>query len=155
MLLFATVMLAADPAEIRSVLENRVDLGKKTVGIVVGTIDEKGRAVIGYGKLAKDREEKPDGETVFEIGSITKVFTALLLADMVERGEMKLDDPISKYLPKSVMVPSRKERQITLLDLADHTSGLPRMPDNFAPKDPQNPYADYTVAQLYAFLSGY
>ena len=84
------------PAEIRSLLENRIDLGKKAVGIVVGTIDEKGRAVMGYGKLAKDRDEKPDGDTVFEIGSITKVFTSLILADMVERGEVKLDDPVAE-----------------------------------------------------------
>ena len=101
------MLLGADSSEIRSILENRIDLAKKAVGIVVGTIDEKGRAVIGYGKLAKDRDEKPDGDTVFEIGSITKVFTSLILADMVERGEVKLDDPVSKFLPASVTVPSR------------------------------------------------
>src|SRR5258708_28375152 len=105
-------LLAADSAEVRAALENRVDLGKKNVGIAVGTIDEKGRAVMGYGKLAKDREGKPDGDTVFEIGSITKVFTSLLLADMVERGEVKLYDPVSKFLPASVAIPSRNGKQI-------------------------------------------
>lgn len=154
-ILIAPILLAVDSSEIRSILENRVDLGKKAVGIVVGTIDEKGRAVTGYGKLAKDRDEKPDGDTVFEIGSITKVFTSLLLADMVERGEVKLDDPVSKFLPPSVTVPSRNGRQITLLDLSMQISGLPRLPDNMKPADLANPYADYDAPKLYAFLSRY
>jgi CubicO group peptidase (beta-lactamase class C family) len=96
-----------------------------------------------------------DGNTVFEIGSITKAFTGALLADMVARGEVKLDDPIAKYLPKTVRVPSRNGHQITLLDLATQSSGLPRLPDNLKPADVTNPYADYSVAQLYDFLSRY
>ena len=90
---------------------------------------------------------------MFEIGSVTKVFTSLLLADMVQRGEVALTDPIGKYLPADVKVPERNGHAITLEDLATHTSGLPRMPTNFTPKDPANPYADYSVAQLYQFLS--
>jgi CubicO group peptidase (beta-lactamase class C family) len=62
---------------------------------------------------------------------------------MVRRGEVKLDDPVSKYLPASVRLPSRNGREIALLDLATQTSGLPRLPGNMAPKDPKNPYADY------------
>ena len=92
---------------------------------------------------------------MFEIGSVTKVFTALLLADMVRRGEVALDDPVAKYLPAEVKVPTRAGRSITLLDLATHTSALPRLPDNFQPKDPTNPYADYSVEQLYQFISSY
>ena len=84
-------------------------------------------------------------DTLFEIGSITKTFTSLLLADMVVKGEVKLDDPISKYLPAGVKAPSRNGREITFLDLATHTSGLPRMPSNIKPADPMNPYKDYTV----------
>ncbi|HTI03760.1 MAG TPA: serine hydrolase, partial [Gemmatimonadales bacterium] len=95
------------------------------------------------------------GTAVFEIGSITKVFTASVLADMVARGEVRLDDPVAKYLPASVHVPSYGGKQITLVDLATQSSGLPRLPTNFAPRDSTNPYADYTVAQLYAFLSSY
>jgi CubicO group peptidase (beta-lactamase class C family) len=142
-------------SEIEAILRERIDIGKQSVGIVVGLVDEKGPRIIRYGKLSRDSDRKVDGDTVFEIGSATKVFTGLLLADAIERGEMKLDDPISKYLPPSVKVPTRNGRQITLLDLATHTSGLPRMPDNFLPKDWDNPYADYTVEQMYAFLSGY
>jgi CubicO group peptidase (beta-lactamase class C family) len=79
----------------------------------------------------------------------------LALADMVKKSEVKLDDPVSKYLPASVHMPSRGGKQITLSDLATHTSGLPRLPDNLKPKDPGNPYADYSVEQMYAFLSSY
>jgi len=78
-----------------------------------------------------------------------------LLADMIERGEVKADDPVEKYLPDTVKVPSRNGRKITLLDLSVQHSGLPRMPNNFTPGDPANPYADYTPAKLYEFLNGY
>jgi len=142
-------------SEIEVILRERIDTAKQGVGIVVGLVDEKEARIIRYGKLSRGSDRTVDGDTVFEIGSATKVFTALLLADAVERDEMKLDDPISKYLPPAVKVPARNGRQITLLDLATHTSGLPRMPDNFTPSDANNPYADYTVEQMYAFLSGY
>ena len=91
--------------------------------------------------------------SVFEIGSINKTFTGTLLADMVNKNEVALADPISKYLPAGVTAPSRNGRSITLLDLATHRSGLPRLPDNHTPADRANPYADYTIEKLYAFLS--
>jgi CubicO group peptidase (beta-lactamase class C family) len=98
--------------------------------------------------------EKGNTQTVFEIGSITKVFTALLLTEMVTRGEVALDDPAAKYLPGDVKMPERNGKKITLLDLATYTSGLPRLPDGIPPSG-DNPYAAYTVEQLYAFLSGH
>ena len=141
--------------EVRSILQDRIDRAKRGVGIVVGLVDDKGVRVINYGKAGEDSKQTLDGNSVFEIGSVTKVFTATLLADMVERGEVKLSDPISKYLPKIVTTPTRDGKEITLFDLATQTSGLPRLPTNFAPKDPKNPYADYSVDKLYEFLSGY
>lgn len=138
--------------DIHDILADRIDAQHQGVGIVVGVIDSTGRRVVAYGNTAKDG--KPvDADTVFEIGSVTKVFTSLLLADAVRRGEVALTDPVSKYLPPEVKVPERGGKKITLVDLATHTSGLPRMPSNFHPNDPSNPYADYTVAQLYEFLS--
>jgi len=86
---------------------------------------------------------------------MTKVFTSLVLMDMARRGEVVVTDPVSKYLPAAVRMPERNGRQITLADLSTPRSGLPRMPTNFAPKDASNPYVDYTVQQLYDFLSGY
>src|SRR3954471_179141 len=142
-------------AEIRKILVDRIDVQKQSVGIVVGVIEPAGRRVIAYGKLAKDDPRPLNGDTLYEIGSITKVFTSLLLADAVGRGEVALTDPVAKFLPATVKVPERGGRSITLVDLATHSSGLPRMPTNFAPKDPANPYADYTVENMYAFLGGY
>jgi len=142
-------------AEIRQILVDRIDAQHQSVGIVVGIIGPEGRRVVAYGHLEKGDTRPLNGDTVFEIGSITKVFTSLLLADMVQRGEVSLDDPVAKYLPPGVKMPERNGRSITLVDLATHTSGLPPMPTNFYPQDPNNPYADYSVDQLYQFVSGY
>jgi serine-type D-Ala-D-Ala carboxypeptidase/endopeptidase len=142
-------------AEVREILGRRVDDDRQSIGIVVGMLSPAGRRVISYGALEKGDPRPLDGGTVFEIGSITKVFTALLLADMVERGEVALSDPVATCLPAQVTVPQRNEQQITLHDLATHTSGLPRLPSNLKPKDLSNPYADYTAEQLYEFLSTY
>jgi CubicO group peptidase (beta-lactamase class C family) len=146
---------APSDAEIRRILAERIDVQKQGVGIVVGVIDSHGRRIIAYGAPEKGDKRPLDGDTLFEIGSITKVFTALLAADMAQRGELSLDDPIRKYLPPAVKIPERGGKQITLIDLATHTSALPRMPENFRPKDPSRPYADYTVDALYSFLSSY
>lgn len=142
-------------AEIRNLLVDRIDKDHQSVGIVIGVIEPAGRRIVSYGNLAKDDKRPLNGDTVFEIGSVTKVFTSLLLADMVQHGEVALTDPVAKYLPPEVKVPQRGGKQITLEDLATHTSGLPRMPSNFTPKDPANPYADYSVEQMYQFISGY
>jgi CubicO group peptidase (beta-lactamase class C family) len=156
-LLAATAAAQTIPsdAEIRKILADRIDVDHQSVGIVVGIIEPAGRRVIIYGSLEKGEKRPLTGDTVFEIGSITKVFTSLLLADMVLRGEVALTDPVAKYLPSTVKVPERGGKSITLEDLSTHTSGLPRIPTNFAPKDPANPYADYSVDQLYQFLSTY
>src|SRR5271156_2182391 len=123
--------------------------------MVAGVIGPSGRKVVSYGALEKGDPRVLSGDTVFEIGSATKVFTSVLLSDMVRRGEVALTDPVSKYLPAGVGVPQRNGRQIALQDLATHTSGLPRLPANWKPKDEANPYSDYSVAQLYEFLSSY
>ena len=144
--------VAADSA-IRAIIRARVD-GGWNAGIVVGVIDADGhRRVIGYGPGLDGKQL--DGKSVFEIGSISKTFTSTLLADMVRRGEVTLDQPVASLLPASAKIPERGGKRITLVDLATHTSGLPRMPGNFAPRDPANPFADYDATRMYAFLSGY
>jgi len=144
-----------DPDEVRALLVQLVDVEKRVPGIAVGMIADnpQERWVVGYGRLSATDDRVPDGDTVFEIGSITKVFTGILLAQAVLNGEVKLDDPISMYLPEGVTAPEYEGRPITLLDLATHTSGLPR--ESFHPRDESNPYADYTMDQMYVFLSGY
>jgi CubicO group peptidase (beta-lactamase class C family) len=140
-------------ADILALLDKCVAQQKRAPGIVVGILDDKGAKVFAKGVSENGQNAPVNGDTVFEIGSVSKTFTALLLQEMVDAGEVRLDDPISKYLPPSVKTPTRNGRQITLVDLATQTSGLPRMPDNFTPKDNDNPYADYSVEQLYDFLS--
>lgn len=125
-------------------------------GVAVGIIEAGApgqKVAFGLGKVDDKSDRQIAAETIFEIGSISKVFTCLLLADLVERGVVKLDDPVGKYLPEGVQMPSRDGRQITLVDLATHSSGLPRMPGNFKPADPTNPYADYTPELLHEFLN--
>lgn len=140
-------------AAVRAILAARVDQARQGTAMVVGIVDPQGRRIIAHGTPRRGDTRAADGDTVFEIGSVTKVFTALALADAVERGELSLDDPVAKLLP-GVRVPERG-RAVTLRDLASHTSGLPRLPTNMTPKNPDDPYADYTVDQLYAFLTSY
>jgi serine-type D-Ala-D-Ala carboxypeptidase/endopeptidase len=147
--------LVPSDAEIRKILADRVGPENLGIGIVVGVIESKGRRIVAYGSLAKDDKRPLNGGTIFEIGSMTKVFTSLVLMDMVQKGEVAVTDPVSNYLPASVKVPDRNGKKITLQDLSTQSSGLPRMPSNFHPKDDLNPYADYSAEQLYEFLSGY
>lgn len=142
-------------SEIRNTLAEHLKVERQSVGIVVGIVSPQGRRIVAYGSLGKNDPRPLDGDTVFEIGSMTKVFTSLVLMDMVQHGEVAVEDPVSKYLPPSVHVPERAGRRITLKDLSTQTSGLPRMPGNFHPKNESNPYADYTAEQLYDFISGY
>jgi CubicO group peptidase (beta-lactamase class C family) len=123
------------------------------VGIVVGVLSDGKKHVYGYGEIQKGKGDVPTGDTVYEIGSSTKAITGVILADMVRRGEVKLDDPLQKYLPRKVKGPIFKDQPITLEHLATHTSGLVRLPDNMKFGDPQNPYADYTGRQMYEFLA--
>jgi D-alanyl-D-alanine-carboxypeptidase/D-alanyl-D-alanine-endopeptidase len=140
--------------EIEKVIQERVD-GGYSVSIVVGVLDENDSKFYNYGRKAKNSTQDVNENTIYEIGSITKVITSLILADMVEEGELSLDDPIDKFLPREVKIPMGNGKKITLKHLATHTSGLPSMPENFAPKDMRIPYVDYTVGEMYDFLSHY
>jgi CubicO group peptidase (beta-lactamase class C family) len=141
--------------EILAILQQRIDQEKQSVGIVVGVIDESGNRIIAYGHRDQTNSCPVDENTLFEIGSITKVFTTLALANLLEQDTLKLGDCLSTLLPDAVKAPTRNGQEISLLNLATHTSGLPRLPDNLAPADMSNPYVDYSVEQLYAFLSSH
>ncbi|MEX2270719.1 MAG: serine hydrolase domain-containing protein [Vicinamibacterales bacterium] len=122
------------------------------VGFIVGkTIEMK-----SFGKLSPSGDAAPDRNTVYEIGSITKGLTGILLADMALAGEVSLHDTLDKFLPDAANFPEAV-RKITLVQLATHASGLPRLPGNlmFGMKDATNPYAHYGAKELQAFLFGY
>jgi CubicO group peptidase (beta-lactamase class C family) len=115
--------------------------------IVVGIITPNGTQVYSYGNISKANSTKVNGNTIFDIASITKTFTTTLLADMVKQGLVNLEDPIGKYLPATVKVPTYNRHKITLEDLATHTSGLPDFPAGWIRN------RIYTTQQVYNFLS--
>jgi D-alanyl-D-alanine-carboxypeptidase/D-alanyl-D-alanine-endopeptidase len=119
---------------------------------VFAVVDGDKSEVVAFGRL--ENGKAPDGGTVYEIGSITKTFTGMLLAEAVLAGRATLDTPVARLLPE-FKIPSRSGREISLGELAMQNSGLPRLPANIRPKDPENPYADYDAAKLKAFLGGY
>ena len=139
------------PDAVKSSIHNRVDSGN-AVGIVVGYTDEQGVAYYGYGATQRRDGDVPDENTVFEIGAVTNLFTGLLLADAVARQEIGYDDPLSKHLPAEVRIPKRVDDVVKVEQLSTHYSGLPRLPNNFRPTNRNNPYAGYTVSNMYEAL---
>ncbi|HEX9792549.1 MAG TPA: serine hydrolase [Planctomycetota bacterium] len=139
--------LAQIDAQAQALLDSEL-----AVGFSVGVVQDGKRWTRGYGRVAPGAVGAPDRDTIYEIGSITKVFTGILLADTIGRGLVASDDPVRKFLPAGVEFPVFEKQHIRLLDLTTHASGLPRMPPDFAPADPTNPFADYDEAKLLASL---
>jgi serine-type D-Ala-D-Ala carboxypeptidase/endopeptidase len=154
--------------KLRETIQSLVDNNKTNAAIVVGLVNPNGAQFYGYGNMSNANHIIVNKDTIFAIGSITKVFTTILLADMVNSGLVNLDDPIEKYLPPSVKVPSFNGQKITLENLATHTSGLPEFPgnhcvSNFNGTDDDNSIQarlffiecdkNYTFDQLYQDLS--
>jgi len=140
--------------EFKENIKARVDNGINA-GIVVGVITPKGTSFYSYGVMSKETKEPVDEHTVFEIGSISKTFTGILLANEVVNGELSIDDPLQNFLPEGITAPTRNGEQIKLVNLANHTSSLPRAPDNYTPTHPKNRYANLTVQHTYDFLNTY
>ena len=125
------------------------------VGVVVGVVQGDRRHVFCYGETAKGSKTLPTGRTLYEIGSITKVFTGVLLGSAVERRELMLEDPVAQHLPDGTTISVYEDQPIRLEHLASHTSGLPRLPGNMPLPNPWNPYARYDSKLLYAFVESY
>jgi serine-type D-Ala-D-Ala carboxypeptidase/endopeptidase len=156
LLALSQIITAQTNDEYKKLFQDKIEFDKSGSSIVAVFMDEKGTRFVNYGNLGKDASSAATNEnSIYEIGSITKMFVGVLLADAVKRGEVKLDAPISAYLPKTVKTPKFNGKEITLLDLATHSASLPRVPNNFMPKDEANPYIDYTTQNLYSFLSDY
>lgn len=115
------------------------------IGVTIGVVEHGVRKIFSYGGVKTD--------SVFEIGSITKTFTGLALAQMVEQKQTKLDEPVRALLPMGTVAAPSSRSEITLLDLSAQRSGLPRLPDNLSPTDIRNPYAAYDAKALYAFIA--
>lgn len=133
------------PADsIRAIIGREV-AAKRSKSIIVGIVDARGRHLFSAGRLSNNNPALPDAHTMYEIGSITKVFTSLLLADMSLKGRLNVADPVSRFLPPTVKTPTRNGKEISLLHLSTHRAGFPRNPYNLDPADPDNPFADYTA----------
>jgi CubicO group peptidase (beta-lactamase class C family) len=146
---------AGQPSATDLLAERAMRSGRR-IGLVIGCLHGGEERVVGYGRVRTDAQDVPDGATIFEIGSITKVFTGLLLAELAEQGVVDIDAPLAGYLPASVRVPSFGGRQITLGDLASHAGGLRRDPKGMLRRwlgDRRNPYARLSVEELYAGLA--
>ena len=125
--------------------------GHVVTGLVVGLYDDGKTEIYGFG--AGPHGAPPNGETLFELGSVTKVYTSLLLAGAVQRREVALDTPVSELLPPGVTVPTKNDEVITLGELALHTSGLPRLPPSImARAQAPDPYGGYGEDALYEDL---
>ncbi len=142
--------------KLKSLINGAVDNNKTNAAIVVGIVDPNGTGFYGHGKMSNaNNNATVDQNTIFAIGSNTKVFTAILLADMVGDGLIKLDDPIEKYLPANVIAPQYKGHKITLENLATHTSGLPEFAPNYCPSFfKENPRTPSDEIQLQIRLAG-
>ncbi len=123
-------------------------------GLSVGYIDGKHWGIVHLG-TANRAKKKADNLTVYEIGSVSKVFTSLLLADAVVRGEIDLNATADVANAAGIRLPSRDRQSITWVDLSTHRSGLPRLPDNLSLTNLKNPYRDYDSNKAAAFLNGY
>lgn len=140
--------------EVKDNIKSRVENAINT-GIVVGVISSNGITYYSYGVKSLETNDAVDENSVFEIGSISKTFTGILLADMVIKGDLNLDDPLQSLLPNGITAPTKNGEAIKLFQLSNHTSSLPRLPNNMSPANPSNPYADYSEKQLYDFLNSY
>lgn len=156
-LLVCTFSSNSQPKLSNEVIDNialRISNGQN-IGMVIGLISEDGVNYFSYGVKSLSTNDPVDEETVFEVGSISKVFTGIMLADQIKKGSMGLNDPIDLHLPNGMKAPLFDGEPIQLVHLSNHTSGLPSLPSNFAPANSANPYSDYTEAQLYEFLASY
>lgn len=140
--------------EVQRLAQPLID-GRLVPGLAVGIYEEGRVETYGFGAMSTQNLAAPDANTIYEIGSVSKVFTGLLLAEAITRGEVELDTPLSRLLPADVKPPKRDGREITLEDLATHFSGLPRLPTNMVGDLRVNPYVDYGRDKLFVFLSDY
>ncbi len=133
--------------DLRAVLDKDLQPLPNGGGMVIGVYRHGSRRVMTWG-IAKE-------DSLFEIGSITKTFTGLLLAQMALERKVTLDEPVRLLLPENTVKKPRTGDEITLVDLATHRSGLPGMPDNLRGSDTTQKFVDYRPADLYNYLANH
>lgn len=158
-ILLLTVSVQAQNKSLNKLIHNVVRMGvdyEETPGLVIGVIDRDSSYVFSFGETERGNSQKPDGNTLYEIGSVTKVFTAALLPLLEKEGVLNTEDAVSEYF-EDLSHLEYKEKDLSLRDLATHSSGLPRLPHNLGSKEKEaeQPYAHYTQQDLMQFLGKY
>src|SRR5258706_2197756 len=152
LLLFAVDAAAqAEPDSLARIVAERLEQSEAPACIAVGLVAETTQT--SFGCSAGAGRIVPDAKSIFEIGSITRGFTGLVLADWGRKGELSMEDTAAKYSPADAKLPDRGGVAITLRDIVTQPSGLPRMPPIFKPANPRNPYADFDASALYNALA--
>lgn len=144
-----------DNAAIENILVERIDRDGANIGIAVAVVENGETRFVSHGTFGRDDERPVDERTVFEAGSIAKVFTNLLLARLVDEGSIDLDAPLTDYLPAGTELPEYEGKAITAFDLSTHSSGLPSLPEDLMARDKANPYSGYGEDELMAWLAEY
>lgn len=144
-----------DHSQIEQIIRDRIERDGQGVGLAAAVINGDQPVFANAGMQDVNGETPVDEHTIFEIGSITKIFTNLLLAELVVEGKIDLDKPVADYLPEGTKLPEFEGKAITVFDLATHSSGLPSVPPELAAADPSNPYLNYGADKFYAFVASY
>lgn len=149
---------AQEDYDVKSALQELID-SHKVRGAIAMYIEDDKIGLIRLGEISDERRELPhESSTIFEIGSITKVFTALLVQTLVDEDLLDWDGSISQYL-SDVDFMNDEVANVTLRELATHRSGLPRLANNFTetkePGDPMDPYAKYGEHDLVSYLESF
>ncbi|MEO1618755.1 MAG: serine hydrolase domain-containing protein, partial [Planctomycetota bacterium] len=153
---------AEDSADLQTKIQQLAQAyvdGDSIRSAAIGVINGEDEFFVGVGQLSESDSRQPNRQTIYEIGSISKVFTGVLLADAIKRDLVRAEQAVQELLPKGVTMPTWKDkgtRLITLKDLSTHASGLPRMPNNIKIfNNPTNPYVDYKADDLFEFLKSH
>jgi len=126
---------------------------KTTAGLSIGILRNNEQQQYGYGEVIKGLKMIPDENTAFEIGSITKTFTAVMMLNLLSSLNLTIDEPANNLLPASIPLLIKNGKKVTIKHLLNHTSGLPRLPINFGKEsDSQNPYKNQDSSKVYEAL---
>lgn len=157
-LLFPSFILQAQngdlKVEIERIILHDTDISlDETPGFIIAVVDQDSTYYVEFGSDIKGEKSTLDAEDIFEVGSISKVFTSSLISILVNEGRISYDDKINNYLPPELQNPRMDD--VSILNLIQHTSGLPVRPYFFGmkEKDPQNPYGYYDKNELLAFYA--
>ena len=154
---FSQEQISDMPASVDKIAAEYFGDGKPVIGGVIGIVDGSQCYAKGYGQISLDDQAVPDIDTVYEIASVSKTFTGILLGEMAAKNELSLNDPLEKFVP-SGKAPRFEDQGIILRQLSTHSSGLPRLPTDFwdvAAETPGNPYKNYTSEKIERFLNSY